>query len=358
MIACGGGGATKLTPGGALPNELVLCPWGTTQTRKGTFAVNAYTLSVFAARQAAMRRDMVAGDFEHGTLTKTEPVRVGCYAVPRVVDGVGIVCRVNHWTTDGKEYVAGGHYPDISPALEVDKEGNVIGLHSFAFCRHGEIQSPDLQIFSADQSQPQPMNLLTLLNAVLAALAIEPVKQDATAEDMAAVLAKAEAAAKAKTGEMETVELTAEQTALLPLRAGRLRQAGSVELIGDQVAPIMAEVQRLSAAVVALTAADKTRQIDGMIEAAKAKGQAIGLRRETLLAMGADAVGEYLATLEENAIPLQGGNGGAKGGAESGADVKVEAFSAEQKAMFARMGMTADEVAKAAEEMHGIKIAV
>jgi phage I-like protein len=336
MIACGGGGATKLVPGGTLPNELVLCPWGTTKTRKGTFAVNAYTLSVFAARQAAMRRDMVAGDFEHGTLTKTEPVRVGCYAVPRVVDGVGILCSVNHWTPDGQEYVAGGHYPDISPALEVDKEGNVIGLHSFAFCRHGEIDSDALQIFSADQSQPQPMNLLTLLNAVLAALAIDPVKQDATAEDMAAVLAKAEAAAKAKTGVMEaTVELTAEQQT-------------------TPLAPIMAEMQRLSAAVVALTAADKSRQIDGMIEAAKANGKAIGLKRETLLAMGAEAVGEYLATLEENAIPLQGGNGGAKGGVET----KVEAFSADQKAMFQRMGVTPEDVAKAAEDMHGIKIAV
>jgi len=307
-----------------------------TKTRKGTFAVNAYTLSVFAARQAAMRRDMVAGDFEHGTLTKTEPVRVGCYAVPRVVDGVGIVCSVNHWTPDGKEYVAGGHYPDISPALEVDKDGNVIGLHSFAFCRHGEIDSDALQIFSADQANPK-MNLLTLLNSVLAALAIDPVKEDATAEDMAAVLAKAEAAAKGKTGELETVELTADLT----------------------VPPaILARLDKLSADVVALTAADKSRQIDGMIEAAKATGKAIGLKRETLLAMGADAVGEYLATLEENAIPLQGGNGGAKSGAESGADVKVEAFSAEQKAMFSRMGMTPEEVAKAAEDMHGIKIAV
>lgn len=332
MIACGGGGATKLTPGGTLPNELVLCPWGTTQTRKGTFAVNAYTLSVFAGRQAAMRRDMVAGDFEHGTLTKTEPVRVGCYAVPRVVDGVGIVCSVNHWTPDGKEYVAGGHYPDISPALEVDKNGNVIGLHSFAFVRHGEIDSDALQIFSADQANPK-MNLLTLLNSVLAALAIDPVKEDATAEDMAAVIAKAEAAAKAKTGEMETVELTAEQRAA-PL------------------APIMAEVQRLSAAVVALTAADKSRQIDGMIEAAKANGKAIGLKRETLLAMGADAVGEYLGTLEDNAIPLQGGNGGAK----SGEDVKVKAFSADQEAMLARMGIKPEEAAEAAQTMHGVVI--
>jgi len=337
IIACGGGG--KLTPGGTLPNELVLCPWGIRSTRKGRFEVGAHTLAVFSQRQAAMRRDMVAGDFEHGTLKKEDPVRVACYGVPRVVEGVGIVADINHWTPDGKEFVGGGHYPDISPALEVNAAGQVIGLHSFAFCRHGEIADDSLQIFSAD-SQPQIMNLLTLLNAVLAALSIPPVKDNATPEDLAAVMAQATAAAKAKSEtEVEVEPMSADADKITPI-----------------LAPLITEVRNLRADVVALTAADTTRKIDNLLSAAKAAGKAIGLKPATLYAMGADAVTEYLDSLPENAVPLQGANGGT--GTQSAADAKVEAFSADQKAMFSRMGMTAEEVAKAAEEMHGVKLSV
>jgi len=138
-----------------LPTRLVVLPWGEHKTANGSFQVNDVTLSAMPKNQIATNFDRVCLDFDHNTVPgqpayKGEPTKIAAYARPVCLAGEGIVYEDIEWTPEGREYVSGGHYRDLSPAVKTDASGNVIFLHSAAVCRQGAV--PDLILFSADSS--------------------------------------------------------------------------------------------------------------------------------------------------------------------------------------------------------------
>lgn len=329
--------ATRTPQGFDPANEFVVCPWGTVQTRRGPVTVNERTLSVFEANQRAARRDAVAGDFEHGTLKGQEPCKVAGYWTPRVVRDVGIVVALHH-TTPEVEMVKAGHYPDISPAVERDANGVVEGLHSFAFCRHGEIAHPNLEMFSVEvtvemdgaeggcnpnTTKAPIMTDAEMLAELLSALTGETIAPDASPETKAAALAKAKAAAKpaAAAAEGMSADVTAALTTL------------------------SADVAALQRDAAAFRAAEGARAVDALIAEATAAGKKPGLKRDRLIALGAEGTREYLASLEPGVVTPDLRNNPAATAAGS-ATKPADVFSADTLTMWARNGIDADAMFK------------
>lgn len=327
------------TPKDFNPAEwFVVCPWGTVETRKGPVTVNERTLAVFEANQKALRRDAVAGDFEHNTLRGVEPTPVTGYYSARVTRGVGIEAKLNHATPD-LEMVKAGHYPDISPAVERDERGVVQSLHSFAFCRHGEISHPDLEIFSVEvsvevdgsgdaggQPKTQPkahiMSDAEMLAELLSALTGETIAPDASPETKAAALAKAKTAMTAKPAEMS---------------------AGSP----DKITALSAAVNELKSKITALAAKDGERSVDLLIAEAQTRGKKIGLSRDRLVAMGAEGAKEYLDSLEAGVVIPDGRNNPATASPKSkSGDKPTDVFSADTIAMWKRQGIDPQDMLK------------
>jgi len=330
------------TPQGFDPaNEFVVCPWGTVQTRRGPVTVNERTLSVFDSNQRAARRDAVAGDFEHVTLRGKEPCKVAGYWTPRVVRDVGIVVALHHVTPE-VDLVKAGHYPDISPAVERDSNGVVEGLHSFAFCRHGEMAHPNLEMFSVEvtvemdgaeggcnpnTNEAPIMTDAEMLAELLSALTGETIAPDASPETKAAALAKAKAAAKpaAAAAEGMSADLAATLTALT------------------------ADVATLKAEAQTFRASEGERAVDALIAEATGSGKQITLKRERLLALGAEGTREYLAGLTPGVVTPDHRNNPAATAAGS-ATKPAEVFSADLIAMFKRNNIDAEEYAKLHKE--------
>jgi len=135
-----------------LPQRMLVLPWGEHDTAQGKVICNDTTMRQLSAYNASKNWDRIAADFEHSSVPgsatyKGEPVKVAGYGTLQLVPGEGIYMLMSSWTDEGKEYAAGGHYGDISPVVKVNKENEVIGLHSVAFCRHGA--TPGLTFLSA-----------------------------------------------------------------------------------------------------------------------------------------------------------------------------------------------------------------
>lgn len=154
-IPCGADAAADRL---ALPERLLICPWGDSKALDGTPVIcDATTLAVLSANQAKIGRNEVALDFEHNTygaiedgkrVKPKEPVPVAGYGTLSVVDGEGIYYTPLSWTPEGSDYYCGKHYRDLSPNVIRDKDGRVIAVHSVALTRAGQIEG--LHAFSAD----------------------------------------------------------------------------------------------------------------------------------------------------------------------------------------------------------------
>ncbi len=132
-----------------LPNRIVLLKWGENETIDGPVKVGQHTLSSLSANQAKFGFDDVVLDFNHNTVpghpnNKGEPAFIAATGQLKVLSGEGLVLENIKWTDKGKEHVA--HYPDLSPAVQLDDSGEVIFCHSAALCRQGKVK--DLHVFS------------------------------------------------------------------------------------------------------------------------------------------------------------------------------------------------------------------
>lgn len=207
--------AAKLAVDKALPDRLLVVPWGETKTRKGLVVCNATTLAEMPGNQTREKYDRVALDFQHNTIKDgAEPKKVAGYGVPEIVQGEGIYLSSIEYTEDGKDLLAKGHYPDISPAVIRNDQGEVIFLHSVGACRQGEIDG--LTLFSAsddlslatfeamDDTEPRGAGLRGILVDLINAMNPEgAIAEDATDADIAS--AARAAAAKMKDGDSEKV---------------------------------------------------------------------------------------------------------------------------------------------------------
>lgn len=340
--------AVKLKPGDALPGRFIVMPWGTHETRYGKRTVNERTLEVFEAYQRARRIDSVMGDINHasmpGAVPRGTPVKKMAKGKASVQRGVGIVWEIEpegYWTAEGKELVGGGHYPDLSPALWSDENGVVLGLHSVAFCEHGEISAPELEIFAADSGaenpneKPKDTMTKTLLMKLLALMGVT-VPEDATDEQIAGAVAQAEANAKA-----------AGAAGAAPPPEGM-----SAELRG-MINGFQAQLTALSAEYDKLKKDNAVREVRGLIAAAVAAGKKVGLDEATLVGFGAENAAKYLDSLEAGAVPLHGNasnsnnnaNGANGGGSSGGGKDELHGFSAEEAAILRNAGTDLKEAA-------------
>ncbi len=211
-----------------LPDRLRVCPWGKTETRKGVVICNETTLADLPGNQAANKHDRVAFDFQHNTVKPgPEPKFVAGYGDPEVVRGEGIYLSNIEYTPEGRAALAGGHYPDISPAVMRNEKGEVIFLHSVGACRQGEIDgltlfsagdSPDLSSFEAedgeDDADPARADLRGVLLGLIAAIAPDlEIGEDATDAALAAAAREAAAKLKPAEGDQEPAAMSAEMSA-------------------------------------------------------------------------------------------------------------------------------------------------
>ncbi len=319
-------GSAKLTPG-TLPEEIVVVPWGTTQTRRGPVICDERTLAAFDAFQARERRDHVMGDFNHNTMPgrAAQPTLKACKASAQCVRGVGIVVKPSYWTPEGQTHVAGGHYPDVSPCFDRADNGVIYGLHSFAFCEHGEMQAGELELFSADGAPPTPSKPNQSMDPKKLLLTLLGLPPEATDEEIAAAVA-----AKEPEG----------------MSTGTLRQGTALR--PQQPDPAIAELRTLVTGMRAELAESK---VDGLIAAATSAGKEIKLDRATLVGMGAEVAGKYLDTLTAGTVTVSGAeqgnanNAGATGGTEN--KTNLHGFSAEEAKVITDSGITLEAAAKA-----------
>lgn len=140
---------------GTLPSRIKLFSSGKHETAKGQVILNATTERLFGDFQKQMNWLDVPGDFEHCTVPgsasyKGEPAMIAGNFTVDLVAGDGIYANLVNWTPEGRHFVGNGHYRDISPSVVLNDANEIVGLHSFAFCRKGATPDKDLVLFSSN----------------------------------------------------------------------------------------------------------------------------------------------------------------------------------------------------------------
>ena len=192
-----------------LPKRLKLLNWGVNETVKGPVKVGDETVRSLAVNQASQGYDFVALDYNHNSLPghpnyQKDPREVAAYGAVEVIKEDGLYFTGIVYTPSGQEKAA--NYRDLSPTPLLNKEGEVIFLHSVALCPQGAVK--DLSFYSAgtaglkalDPVDPPPttattMDYKTLLCAILG---VDP--KTATDDDIAS---KAHEMAKGSKGDDE-----------------------------------------------------------------------------------------------------------------------------------------------------------
>ena len=135
-----------------LPTCLKVMSFGINKTNGDPVIVNEKTLKDFETNQEKSGGEEVQIDFNHNTCPGTlaynsdkEPRRIAGYGKPCATPE-GIFLKDIQWTDIGKESVR--DYKDLSPAVILDENNIVIGMHSLAVTPKGAIK--DLTFFSAD----------------------------------------------------------------------------------------------------------------------------------------------------------------------------------------------------------------
>ena len=320
---------------GELPTRLVVAPWGEHDARKrGLVKVNQRTLDGFNAAQSSLRLDRVAIDFEHNTVpgtpaheASTEPRKVAGYGTPVVLSNVGIVLENIEWTPEGKAALEGGHYQDLSPTAFRAEDGTVLGLHSVALCRHGELEG--LTIESAKAAAA----LLPLFTALSAEISPSPSTPALNSDMKEALLKLLAALGLTVTPEMDDDAVTALMADYADKAAAKkeeVKEEAKPDAMGAELANVRAE----------LDAVRKERVID----AARIEGKIIPLSADAIKLTPLSVLEELVRAAKPGEVPLKkAGESPAPG---LGDKTPADAFTAEEKEVFAKFGLTPEAVAK------------
>jgi len=142
-----------LDPKADLPSRILMLKWGENDTAQGPVKVGEKTLAASRLWSGLGFGDVVI-DFNHNTVPghpsyRGEPAMIGArQATLSVVPNVGLVFDNIQWTDEGRKFRE--HYPDLSPTVKLDDDGEVIFCHSGALCRNGATK--DLHLFSAEST--------------------------------------------------------------------------------------------------------------------------------------------------------------------------------------------------------------
>lgn len=142
----------KLPTAEGLPSRLKLLSWGPNPSSKGTWILNETSAAQLPLNQKRANFDRVALDFNHNSVPgsesyKGEPVLVAAHGTPALIANDGLYLENLEWTPEGREFVGGRHYIDLSPTILPNEKGEVLFLHSAAVCRQGSVHG--LSILSA-----------------------------------------------------------------------------------------------------------------------------------------------------------------------------------------------------------------
>ena len=244
----------------ALPTRIKILSWGDNVSQKGLIKVGVKTVAAVAKQIKDRFHDLIALDYEHNTVPGTEafkrakdPSKVAAYGTPEVVEGDGLYVTNLKYTPSGEEHAK--EYHDLSPAVHLDKNGEVIFVHSAALVRQGAV--PDLSFYNTetntgDSEMDYKAILLTLLG----------LPEDATEEAVTAAVEQFTSAKKEV--EASTVVASAE-----------------TETTGD-LTTLTAETAELKESVTALTASHEALLRENVVLSAAAQGKVIPLNAEEI----------------------------------------------------------------------------
>ncbi len=127
-----------------LPRRIKLLRWGSNPSMVGDVRVGRVSLELFSANARQFGCETVPLDFEHSTALGSpeynrtrEPRPVAGYGRPRVVAGNGIWLEDIEWKPPG--VAKAWQYEDLSPAVLMDAQGEVVFMHSVALVRAGAV---------------------------------------------------------------------------------------------------------------------------------------------------------------------------------------------------------------------------
>ena len=281
-----------------LPTRLLAMPWGVTDTNKGRLTVNEVTLGVLAHNQAAAKFDRIAFDFQHNTVNATpadEPIKVAGWGTPEIVAGEGIYLSAIEYTADGPAPLLGGHYPDLSPTLNVNAKGEVVFIHSLAAVRQGEVDG--LTLFTPAAGSKSATAL-----AALSADGLDDFKKaDGEPDWRGITIAALNAAGATLDDDAQADDILAAASQLSTPSPATTK----VTMSADPVNP--ATETRLVA--LEANAANQQRQI--ILSAAKHAGKVIPLSAESIAKLDPATLQEIVDALPANQVPLNSETEGA-----------------------------------------------
>jgi hypothetical protein len=153
-IASFGAISNKALQSNTLPTRIKLMDFGVTQTLDDPVIINEKSLRVFSRTQARNGRNRVPLDYNHNSVPQSaayeaeqEPRKIAAYATP-VLTKDGLFLEDIIWTPSGKENAL--NYEDLSPALLLDDDGVMVGIHSAALTPAGAIDK--LTFYSANNN--------------------------------------------------------------------------------------------------------------------------------------------------------------------------------------------------------------
>lgn len=325
----------------ALPDRLLICPWGTTDTGKGLVTCNATTKALLMRNQEATKRTRIALDFQHnsveGSKTYTgEPLKVAAYGNLDVVEGEGIYLSALEWTPEGKEHAANGHYPDISPAMKLNENREVIWMHSAGLVRQGEIDG--LELFDAGDTLCAVLNMglntglmnwtasRELINIFAAMVGIE-ISEGASFDELKE---QAETAAKLIEIGLATPEAKAAIT--------KAQNPDPNEIETMNAADLKALQDRVSAAEKRADKAEKT----ALLEKATGAGKVIPFSADEIEVFSVEQFAAICDKMPAGQVRTESrGDGKAPAGT-------VETFSAADREVMKQLGLTEEQWKKAA----------
>lgn len=318
-----------------LPFRLKVLNWGKNSTLKGDVVVNKTTEKVFAENQKATGREEIVLDFEHNTVPGTEeynrtkePREVAAHGTLEIIPGDGVYMNMSRWTDSGRDNAK--NYPDLSPAVTLNDEGVLIGMHSVALTRAGAVN--DLTFLHANTDMEAEFKILNtgIQTPDAYKLALQPNPPKATefmsnphadyfrkcmSADMPDMALKADDAVWADLEKMHR------EGSLVFKKVGPLDNAGGTkpEIVGyaaDAIAKIIkAEVVALtaplSASLDSLTksandaaAASEQREREALVAQASRDGKVVPLSAETIKITPLAVLREMVAGLKKS-VPTE-----------------------------------------------------
>jgi len=138
-----------------LPTRIKILNWGANPAEGGDVVVNDVTAKAIEQQIADKTYADIVIDFEHSSVPgspnyQQDPRKHAGIGRLEVVPGDGIYVTDIKWTPSGREFAR--EYPDISPAVRLDKDGRtVVFIHSVALCTHGALH--DVTFFSSGDQE-------------------------------------------------------------------------------------------------------------------------------------------------------------------------------------------------------------